>query len=197
MKHDLNRERSNRAYYLAQGRCPQCGGKRPLMPGHKMCEQCRKKNVESKRKLRDARKASGLCRECGKPIEDERHTACASCREKIRRNEGKMRSANCKSLYYERREAGRCVSCGDWAEPGRARCKKCQEKSNLRSKLSDPGREKFKAMRQKRMEAELCPDCGKPVAPGMRRCKKCLSLRRDSTRKYEIMQRLRRGTNNV
>lgn len=197
MSYDLNRERKNRAYYLAQGRCPQCGGKRPLMPGHKMCEQCRQTNVESKRRLREARKAAGLCRECGKPIDDAKHTACAECRAKLIRESGEKRAARHKDRYYELREEGRCVSCGRWAEPGRARCKKCQEKSNERSRKSDPGRAKFNAMRQKRIEAGLCPDCGRPVADGMKRCKRCLSLRRDSTRKYEIMQRFRRGTNNV
>ena len=194
MSHDVDRDRSNRAYYLAQGRCPQCGGKSPLMPGYKMCEQCRKRNLESKKKLCELRKSNGLCTTCGKPIDESGYATCSICRKKRRDN--LKRKATKKKWYSKMREDGRCVTCGNWAEPGRSRCKKCLKMNNENTYKSDPGRSKLTEKRRMWRANGLCVDCGRPTG-GFCRCKKCTDAQRDRTRKYKIMQKIRRETANV
>ena len=195
--YNAERERRNRQYYLARGRCPQCGGERPVVPGLKMCEVCREVNRQSHVRTRAYRKANGLCKNCGKPLDDLKHVTCGACRAMERKKYKKGGSEEYKRWYYEKREQGRCVSCGGWAVPGRSRCEKCAKLGNESTMRSDPGHEKFKLMRQERVKNGLCIDCGKPAATGRRRCEKHLAARRDSCRKYEITRRIRQEMANV
>lgn len=189
--------RENDQYYLSQGRCPHCGGKRMVIPGRKYCDVCKATNVESKRKKLEYRKANNLCRECGKPLGEDNHATCADCRQKIRARCGKKRAKLNKKRYDELREEGRCVSCGKWAEPGRARCKECQNKYNDRIRKWDNNREKSKALRQYRLDNGLCIQCGEKLTNGFKCCDRCLGMRRDSTRKWAIKQRIKKEQANV
>lgn len=189
--------RKNDEYYLAKGRCPHCGGKRMVIPGHKYCDVCKATNIASKRKKLEYRKANNLCRECGKPLGEDKHATCEECRQKIRARCGKNRAKLNKQRYDELREEGRCVSCGNWAEPGRARCKECQNKNNERIRKWDNNREKSRALRQYRVDNGLCIQCGTKLTNGFKCCDRCLGMRRDSCRKYNITRRIRRDMANV
>ena len=168
-----------------------------VIPGTKYCEVCKATNIESKRKKLEYRKRNNLCRECGKPLRDDKHATCAECRQKIRARCSKNRAKLNKERYDELREEGRCVSCGNWAEPGRARCKACQKKNNERIQKCDPNRAKSKALRQHRIDNGLCIDCGATLTNGYKKCDKCLAKRRDSTRKWAIKQRIKKEQANV
>jgi len=44
--------RQRRQKYLDDGMCPQCGGKRPVEPGKKWCEECRIRSKEKGQEYR-------------------------------------------------------------------------------------------------------------------------------------------------
>lgn len=189
---NYEQEKANILYYLSRGKCPRCGGKNRVEPGRNLCVECRLGNNAQRVNTRTRRREAGLCTVCGKPRDDEKYLTCSACREKIRKRKGKKKAAYQKSWYSRMREEGRCVSCGKWAEPGRARCRACQKKSTDAAKIRDPDGIRKRELRQARIDAGLCIDCGSPVQPGKCRCKRCIERRRDSTRKYSIMQKIRR-----
>ena len=188
---DSKGRRANDAYYLSRGRCPRCGGKNPVAAGEKVCDLCREKNNERRRQTRAKRRALGLCTKCGGVRDEARYVMCSKCRGEIRKKRGKAKRAAGKKWYDRMREEGRCVSCGGWAEPGRARCKACQRKSNERIRKADPNLEKKYALRRSRIEKGLCIDCGRKAGEGKTRCPRCMEMRRDSTRKYKITRKIR------
>jgi len=184
---DYTRERENRLYYLSRGRCPVCGGLRPVVEGSKWCEVCRDKNCAKEKERRDKRRAEGLCVRCGEPLGDDKHVQCEKCRARDR--ELKRRQ----SQYYIRKEKGMCVSCGARAaRAGKVLCSRCAMRSRNYSKARDPGWAKQRAMREARKAAGLCVDCGKP-SEGLARCSRCREMRHESVLKYRIMKKIREG----
>ena len=182
-------EKENRRYYLSQGRCPRCGGKNPLIEGRCLCIECQKKHDEEQVKRRNLWRETGRCTRCGRE-RDDWHKMCPQCREymsDIRRDNARK----AKERRDQLRAKGFCTLCGrTWAEPGRAWCKKCEERHKEYTK-GEEYRAKVKARRQQRREAGLCIDCGKP-ALGKQCCPECIARRKDSTRKYQIIQRIKR-----
>lgn len=84
-----NKERYH--WYKSHGICANCG-RTWAEPGKVLCAMCARKNAASQKKydpdgsrtaaahsaLRAARKAAGLCIECGRPL-DGQYTRCATC----------------------------------------------------------------------------------------------------------------------
>jgi hypothetical protein len=182
-------DKANRMYYLNAGRCPSCGGKRPVVEGETRCSVCREKERQRKREKHDRWLASGLCTRCGKPRDEAGYLKCIACRDKA-----KAYYKAHPEKYNTRKIMGMCVDCGRMAaEAGKVLCKKCAEKRKARSIENDPGWDK-KYERRKRLIADgLCISCGKPTdREGKSRCSVCLARQRDSTRKYQILKRMDR-----
>lgn len=137
-----------------------------------------------------------VCSMCRKPFEPdlksngEPYKVCPQCRKRYMKRR-KKRNQSTKERREWLKEHCFCVDCGrEWAEPGRVRCKACIANVRERAKKYDPDNAKAYARRKARIEAGLCIDCGKPTVNGQRRCPKCLSKRRDSCRKWRIMQKI-------
>lgn len=136
------------AWYKEHGRCPKCGG--DPVRGKALCINCldreaekarerRKKWTEEKRKMRneqmrkyikrvrEERKAKGICIECGKRPSEETQR-CALCRYKINKAKREKHLAKGGMTYDERTEQGRCYFCGAPAIEGRKTCAKCYER---------------------------------------------------------------------
>ena len=139
------------------------------------------------------------CSRCGVMFEPEpgdTHKTCPHCREyrKLHRDENNQANRERYAFY---REHGICITCGQtWAEPGRTRCMACQKKQKAYKNLHDPNgnkqKERNRVRKEARMEAGLCVDCGRKAEPGSCRCRRCINMRMDSTRKYNIMKRIKR-----
>lgn len=185
--YNAEQERENRLYYIRQGRCPHCGGQRPIAPGHKSCEACMEKERQRKREEREFRLANGLCTRCGRPRDDERYNTCERCRNRDADRERNRKRYNVLKLR------GMCVRCGERAaEAGKVMCKLCRKRTNQVYRDSDPGWAKRYERRDQLIAAGLCIDCSQPTENGKQRCPKCIEARRDSTTKYRIIQRIKR-----
>jgi hypothetical protein len=85
------------------------------------------------------------------------------------------------------------VRCGERAaEAGKVMCKLCRNRTNEVYRASDPGWAKRYERREQLIAAGLCIDCSQPTDNGKKRCPKCIEGRRDSTRKYQIVQKIKR-----
>lgn len=184
--------KENRQYYLSRGLCPRCGGKNPVVKGRVLCWDCQEKHDEWQKEARARWKEQGLCTRCGKERDGE-WKMCPECRAYL----ADLRHENAKVAKRRRdmlRLKGFCTRCGNtWAEAGHSMCKKCLEKHRKESNTPEQ-RQKANERRQARKEAGLCIDCGKPAEGGKTRCPDCQMARRDSVRKYKIMQKIRRET---
>lgn len=185
---DNERRKQNRLYYLGIGKCPRCGGKRPLANGRALCEVCKEAHDESLRETREKWRQEGLCISCGRERAPGR-MQCQKCLDGQKaRRDGKQYT---KKRYENLLIAGMCSSCGKtWAEPGRVLCKRCQSKNKMRYAKNSRA-DKLKQKRQERIAAGLCPDCGKPVEGKYKRCQRCRDMQADRTRKYKIKKRLK------
>jgi len=181
-------DKANRLYYLKAGRCPNCGGSRPIVEGTKRCAECQEKDRKRKKEMRDKRLADGLCVKCGKPLGDDTHKTCEKCRSREVNYHH-----NDKVTYQRRKSTGMCVDCGKYAaEAGRVLCKKCMNKRKIDNRRNDPGWAKKNERRQRLVAAGLCIDCSRPTQDGKQRCRACIEARRDSTRKYRIKKKIYR-----
>jgi hypothetical protein len=138
-------------WYKEQGRCPKCGG--DPVRGKVFCINCldraaeserkkREKWTEEKRKMhneqqreyhkkvREERKAKGICIECGKRPSGETQR-CALCRYKINKKKREKHFAKGGMTYEERIERGRCYFCGAPALEGKRTCAKCYEREKI------------------------------------------------------------------
>ena len=77
------------------------------------------------KKLREHRKAAGLCIYCGKPQSSNSSCMCIDCRIKNQRKNEKRKDGMDRS---ERPMYGRCYRCGTHIESGKL-CEKCKETS--------------------------------------------------------------------
>jgi hypothetical protein len=73
---------------------------REAIPGTQWCGVCAEKHTELRQKLRDKWSEQGLCRGCGKKIDDPNFKRCSICREKgrlqTRARSARLRSKNAK-----------------------------------------------------------------------------------------------------
>lgn len=183
--------RANRMYYLNNGKCPRCGGKRPVVKGYVLCEVCKKKHDDTYKERREQWRNEGLCIRCGRERAEGR-MQCEKCLERDRKESQKYH----KEWRDKTKEKGFCISCGaTWAEPGHVYCKKCLKKKSRdysQSEYKDKGNQKRRELRKQRIEAGLCIDCGLPNDGITQRCPKCAEARRDSARKYAIQKRTKK-----
>ena len=95
--------------------------------------------AERTARLRNGRRALGLCPTCGNEIDDKRWKTCSTCRAKNRQystgNTAEWRKAHRaqiqeygKRRYRERRDSGICVYCGKApAREGKIMCQYCAD----------------------------------------------------------------------
>lgn len=182
---------ANRQYYLSQGRCPRCGGKNPVQPGRPLCRECQQKHDDEQRERRARWRDEGRCTRCGRERDDPEKVMCAKCRDYmhiIRHNDAE----NAKERRDMLREHGICTRCGiRYAEPLRAWCYVCAKKHRRYTAGNETQIARAKERREERRAAGLCIDCGRP-SDGKSRCPRCTEMRRDSTRKYQIIKRIER-----
>ena len=85
--------KQHRQEWAAAGLCSNCG-KRPALPGRKVCAECRDKRrainakayrsrAAEQRKTYHNRKAAGLCVRCGKPAGNGQ-TMCEDCKARVK-----------------------------------------------------------------------------------------------------------------
>ena len=183
--------KANREYYLRNGRCPKCSGKNKVEPGKRLCRECALKESDRRRERRERWINAGKCARCGGELLGDGFKTCLRCREYQAQFRPKY-AQYAKKLAEKRKKDGKCVRCGyHWAELGKTLCKWCNEKHKREYKRYDPDNSKKYARRQARIDAGLCIDCGAPSG-GRLRCDRCNEMRRDSTRKYKITQRIKR-----
>lgn len=141
-----------REFYIANGICPVCRTNN-LVGEEKTCAECRAKRAErdknrnksewsiQKAEQRRRRISNGLCIVCGKPLNEEKHSTCASCREKRRDKYnilyGKDRS--------NRSVRGQCYICGsrDLVD-GQKLCILCYKRTVKNTKKMNEARKKDK-----------------------------------------------------
>lgn len=185
-------EKENRKYFLDRGYCPTCHGKRKVEPGRKQCAVCLEIKRNREKRRADRLRAEGRCSRCGAPMGDDTHATCEKCRQYSQKYTDKG-NERLKSIYHDRKNHGLCVRCGSgWVHAGRSLCPKCLELCRQENKRYDPDGQKRRERIARRRAEGLCIDCGKPAAEGYTRCGKCMSSRRDSTRKYTILQNIKR-----
>lgn len=98
----------HRTRRLAEGRC-WCRGGPPVVPGKTMCEACLDKLRKKSAGYVSARRAAGLCLDCGKQV--PRHGArCDECR--VIRRDKKRRERQLVLDHYGRH----CACCGEKEE---------------------------------------------------------------------------------
>lgn len=105
--------------------------------------------------------------------------------------EAARRARERRNFYLPR---GICCQCGrEWVAPGHTLCEACRDKHRESEARNDPGferrKERKKVLREQRRAAGLCIDCGHP-SEGHVRCLRCREMRRDSWRKWKILQRM-------
>lgn len=192
MAYNAEQSRANRLYYLSIGKCPKCGGRNNVEPGTHRCRACALRESENNRKRKAKRIGAGVCSRCGGPLDDSRWKTCQKCRDYNNKFKP-MEHEQAKKVRERRKDEGKCVVCGiRWAEPGRTLCEKCNAKHKQYQQNGDPGWAKKYERRQARIDAGLCIDCGAPTQDGRQRCQRCIEMRRDSTRKYKIIQKIKR-----
>ena len=106
-----------------------------------------------------------------------------------------LKAQSCKERYYWYKERGICTTCGRvWAEPGRVRCKACEDKIRVYHERRRGERAAlWRERRAERIAAGICTECGsRPATDGMRMCAICRERRNDSTRKYKIIKKIER-----
>lgn len=118
------------------------------------------------KKLREERKAAGLCIQCGSPNDTDR-VRCQTCLEKKQNWD--------EELYLQRKTSRSCVSCGSAVTAkGSAYCKDCRKKMRARYKNA--------------IENGLCPHCFKPKGDTSHRlCPSCLAAERDRYKKRVLV----------
>lgn len=102
------------------------------------------KRVEYDRKVREKRKAAGLCYQCGQPLPggDWSVGRCPDCDKKIK--------SYLTARYYKRKEAGLCVSCGKPAWNGHIYCREHVLKQDDRCREYQQKKTKERKERQKK-----------------------------------------------
>lgn len=184
--------RANAIYYLSHGRCPQCAGKRPVLPGRKRCAECTERNRAYNLNRTRAFRSAGQCVACGVELENGWHKRlCPTCNENAKAYVQKHRQAK-RDERHERMAFGVCVDCGVREPvPGRKRCAECIERrNNTDAHVKEV--ERLNQLKESRKANGLCIRCGNPVAPGHRRCEKCMAYMRDYGKKLRLQEQTER-----
>lgn len=103
-------------------------------------------------------KAKGMCGKCGKQPPIPGKTLCVECLDGMKFSQRKYRAVHREEImkrtserYWERRNAGLCVTCGRTPhEPDRMKCKECNEK-NVRAVIE--------CRKRKAAKKNVCKEC--------------------------------------
>ena len=99
-------------------KCSDCPNE--ALPDITRCLSCKNKCNNAQKKLRDGRKALGLCVRCGSPA-----TTVAYCADCVAVENARARARN-----KTRRKSGKCTRCGDPKVKGKTKCLLCLEECN-------------------------------------------------------------------
>lgn len=140
--------------FKLQGICPQC--KQPWEGTQVMCDKCRAKQEDNRRKRRQARQAAGLCNRCGKHPVIEGTKYCKECAEKAKKYKDSKETKKKRLLKYHQvyksqlqarriafKEKGLCADCGKIPPRFGVVCKDCYAKRRKwyeKSKLQELGK---------------------------------------------------------
>lgn len=140
--------------FKLQGICPQC--KQPWEGTQVMCDSCRAKQEDNRRKRRQARQAAGLCNRCGKHPAIEGTKYCEECAEKAKKHKDSKETKKKRLIKYhqvykpqlqakriEFKEKGLCADCGKLPLEFGIVCKDCYSKRRKwyeKSKLQELGK---------------------------------------------------------
>jgi len=187
----------------AKGLCGSCGNK--VVPGKSRCQRCidkakdryrkkqgrpRKPPTDKKEKAKhdwyreryEARKAAGLCVNCGEPKSDE-SVYCQTCLDRQRKRQ-RRRAANLSKdqtkqeaeQVAQRQQEGRCLDCGADERFSDERCRRCwalwQEREHGLSR------------HDARKAAKLCQKCPEVVDTDGVNCSACEDRRRQQREAY-------------
>ena len=74
---------------VAAGFCPKCGRQPERLAQRQQCDRCAAKQKAHVSRLREKRRAAGICRDCGRPAGEAGKARCTVClaREAERRRE--------------------------------------------------------------------------------------------------------------
>lgn len=188
----LSRREYLRSYRMAlkeAGLCGRCG-KAPRQDGASMCAECAKisrlkdsqpdqkasRQVRLK-KLRDERRAAGLCTTCG----EEAVQGKTLCEKHLAYYRDRQADA-----MKKRRSSGLCSACTRQAVPGKSMCKEHLATHRAKAEAGRPAAaEKMRVLRLQRKQAGLCDRCGLPVVPGRSKCVEHLRYSADKQREYK------------
>lgn len=123
------RDKANRAYLRARGRCIRCAGQDAFtIGGRALCAECcekerrwyaenyaklREAHIVAERERREQRRAAGLCTQCGtKKSAGTLYALCDKCRARGRLKEESKRRGRGIPPHAERFAMGECVNCG-------------------------------------------------------------------------------------
>jgi len=128
--------------------------------------------------LKAARRAKGLCLDCGRSPKQQNSDRCVSCL-------GKRRITR-RLKYSKRLEQGLCPECGGERDisPRDIFCRECLRKATIRNANYVPDRleaaKRARKFRNKRRKERQCQGCGQQL--GESKYRSCLRCRR---RKYQ------------
>lgn len=125
--------------YKAQGICPQC--KQEWSGQQVMCDNCRSRAEELRRKRRQQRQQSGLCNRCGKHPAIAGTKYCIECAEKAKKHKDSEETKKKRLVKYHKvykpqlqakriefKENGLCADCGKLPPRFGVVCKDCYSK---------------------------------------------------------------------
>lgn len=131
------------------------------------------------REVRQKRRSSGLCYQCGKPTENI-GSSCNACRKEFA------------AVREARKANGICVTCGQKkAAQGRKSCTDCLKRFNIYGKEHyalhrESHLEAVNRRRQELIDAGLCYRCRKPTDRGYGlQCSSCLEITNARQRGYK------------
>lgn len=142
--------KDRRLFYKSIGVCPACGKNEIYIKGKVLCEECSVKQIEhaerhrrenperaresarrAMERLKERRRAAGLCPKCGGKL-DQGYKTCLKCRiksrEQIRKHREKARIESGALSREEKREKGICLRCGGRTDGEKAYCPECLRK---------------------------------------------------------------------
>lgn len=175
--------------------CRKYNCKTEAKEGRTLCEKHLIQIKENSRRLREERKAKGLCPICTAKITDKRYVLCRGCRIQHQKRY-RTDNAKAKILREERKAKGLCTYCGtNKINPDNpktiSRCDECYNKKRNYD-LDERSRQR-KQFREKRKADGLCPTCGKENNSGYVWCESCREHQRTvyKTDTTEIKQQRR------
>ncbi len=168
-------QNSTQKYYRQrrkQGKCGRYGCGEQAVPGKSMCEGCLERMRESAKSRYRARKASGICHECLKPLpSSHEHVKCRECHVRM--------LAGLKLIKKNRVDDNRCMLCGKTRTRTDIRASK-----NLCVSCLEASRNRANSRLAKRRAEGRCTACGLKLAKRERHkmCALCRERSRDRQR---------------